>query len=153
MTIAVAAAFPCRPDALAPGIPLPVPGRNTPPCEKSPISHTARPMLVSSGFWDRPIRGRPAVFWQASSIIGLLLERRSLRMQVSPINPASFPLSVAPFALPGRLPTAWVPSLFGSQRAREVKRHRGCSLQAFNMAVEPISLTLPLDSCISSFCE
>ena len=47
-----------------------------------------------------------------------------------------------PVALQGRLPTSWVPSLFGSQRPRGVNWHYALDLRAFNMAVESISLNM-----------
>ena len=38
-----------------------------------------------------------------------------------------------PVALQGRLPTSWVPSLFGSQRPLEGNRHYALAPRAFNM--------------------
>ena len=47
-----------------------------------------------------------------------------------------------PVALQGRLPTPWVPSLFGSQRPLKGNRHYALAPRAFNVAVESISLNM-----------
>ena len=57
-----------------------------------------------------------------------------------------------PVALQGRLPTSWVPSLFGSQRPLEGNRHYAHALRAFNMAVEPISLNMSDLLIVDSLC-
>ena len=77
--------------------------------------------------------GRPAVFWQVSPIFGLFLGETVHSTAGLPNYGRLLPMVAVPVALQGRLPTSWVPSLFGSQRPLEGNRHYALDLRAFNM--------------------